>query len=204
MNHAGRLVLLLALAAAWGARADEPPVPPADTARITDDALRGAGGRVAVNQAAGIGNTQANLAAIAANGAPSISAVQQPPEATALDAVRGRAAGARVDAHAFAGGSGLLAVNQAAGSGNAQLNLFAVGAGAPADVRLSALDDAALAAVAAPPSTGTTPPPPSAPRTAVIADGAFRGDRGVLQVNQTAGVGNASTNAIVLSLGSTP
>jgi hypothetical protein len=34
----------------------------------------------------------------------------------------------------------------------------------------------------------------------VIADDAFRGSQGVVQVNQTAGVGNSSANAIVIQL----
>lgn len=224
------LALLLAPCVAW---ATEPPttpadptappaepVPPAvDQARIGDNAVRGASGRIAVNQAAGIGNVQANLAAIALSpqgiGRAHAQARQQP--ASAAD--RSRTARVRIDGDAFAGSHGALAVNQVAGSGNAQANLFVVGqspfggasaaaviAGLPgsAPTDIAPADDAALAAVAGEPtpeSTDTIAPI----RRARIADGAFRGSQGVVQVNQTAGVGNFSTNAIVLQLpGGTP
>ena len=69
---------------------------------------------------------------------------------------------------------------------------------------VAGVDDAALAGVAGDTTSGGAQPT-SRPREAFIADDAFRGSQGVVQVNQTAGVGNASTNAIVLQLpGGTP
>ena len=110
-----------------------------------------------------------------------------------------------IEGQAAAGTGGRIAVNQAAGTGNAQANLFAIGQlGSPAVALVAGVDDAALAGVAGDTTSGGAQPT-SRPREAFIADDAFRGSQGVVQVNQTAGVGNASTNAIVLQLpGGTP
>lgn len=176
-----------------------------DRAVVQEQAGAGTSGRMAVNQAAGSGNAQANLAAIAVTADGGIGVVglqaRQRPTAGALD----RAAAAHVQDGAFAGSSGLLSVNQVAGSGNAQTNLFAIGQLATAAVApFTGVDDAALAAIAGDTSSEGAEAP-SRPREARIAEGAFRGSQGVVQVNQTAGVGNASTNAIVLQLpGGTP
>jgi hypothetical protein len=171
-----------------------------DTAVITGNAGQDISGRSAINEAAGQGNTQANLAALALaeRGSIDLRAQQQPQPAP--PGMR-RDASVRIDANALSGTRGLLSVNQVAGSGNAQLNLFALG---NTDVAIAApaLDDAALAAVAADPNPNSTVGADASPRLrqAVIADDAFRGSQGVVQVNQTAGVGNFSTNAIVLQL----
>ena len=179
-----------------------------DAASIGDDTGRRLAGRGAINLAAGSGNAQANLAAIALSpggqGLITLQAQQSMPMLPAQRAgLRERDASARIDGHAFADSIGLLSVNQVAGSGNAQLNLFALG-NSDADAAFAAgglagLDDATLAAVAGKQPTGETETP-SGLRHAVIADDAFRGSQGVVQVNQTAGVGNFSTNAIVLQL----
>ena len=171
-----------------------------DQARIGHGAAAGLDGRAAINQASGIGNVQANLAAIAlAEGGQGRFDLQARQHAQGGD--RQRSASARIDGHAFADASGVLSLNQAAGSGNAQLNLFAIGHGdaMAAAGLIAGLDDTALAAVA---GDNRTEGAGSAPlvRTATIGPDAFRGSQGVVQVNQTAGVGNASVNAIVLQL----
>ena len=192
------------LAAALVLSALAAPAAADDRAVIEGQAAAGTGGRIAVNQAAGTGNAQANLAAIAiADGGTGLVGLQarQQPTAGALD----RAASAKLRDGAFSASQGLLSVNQVAGSGNAQANLFAIGQlGSPAVALVAGVDDAALAGVAGDTTSGGAQPT-SRPREAFIADDAFRGSQGVVQVNQTAGVGNASTNAIVLQLpGGTP
>ena len=186
-------------------------VVPSDAASIGDDAGRDLEGRGAINLAAGNGNAQANLAAIAlsagGHGATALRIRQDVQMSPAqLAELRQRDASARIDGNAFAGSTGLLSVNQVAGSGNAQLNVFALGnAGAAiAASGPAGLDDAALAAVAGGnPTEGAEAP--HGLRQVEIADGAFHGSQGVVQVNQTAGVGNVSANAIVLQLpGGTP
>ncbi len=194
-----------------GADADAPGT---DVASIGDDAGRSLAGRGALNLAAGSGNAQANLAAIALSSSGdaliTLQARQrtqlQPAELAQLAELRERDASARIDGRAFADSVGLLSVNQVAGSGNAQLNVFALGNAdaAIAASGLAGLDDATLATVAGNnPTEGTETP--FGLRHVVIADDAFHGSRGVVQVNQSAGVGNFSTNAIVLQLpGGTP
>ncbi len=209
MNFAGTAlsILLLVSGPAWAS--DDTPL---DQAVIEGAAVSGAQGRIAVNQAAGTGNAQANLGALATSdgglGLVGVHAAQKP--GAASPALRERDAAARIQHGAFSGSQGVLSVNQIAGSGNAQANLFMVGQGPQGVVAagvhgISGIDDAALADVAGDANTTEGAVVPSWRREAVIADDAFRGSQGVVQVNQTAGVGNSSTNAIVLQLpGGTP
>ena len=200
-------ILLLVSGAAWAS--DDAPL---DQAVIEGAAVTGAQGRIAVNQAAGTGNAQANLGALATSdgglGLVGVHAAQQPGATT--PAMRERDAAARIQHGAFSGSQGVLSVNQVAGSGNAQANLFMVGQGPQGVVAagvhgIAGIDDAALADVAGDANSTEGAVVPSWRREAVIADDAFRGSQGVVQVNQTAGVGNSSTNAIVLQLpGGTP
>lgn len=171
-----------------------------DRTHVHDGAATGLSGRSAINLAAGTGNAQANLAAIAvAAGTAGQARLDATQRTTAGD--RQRAAHAGIEGQAFAGSHGLLSLNQAAGSGNAQLNLFAIGDGTAVSAMrdIAGLDDTALAAVTGDTATEGAAAPPAI-REARIDSGAFRGSQGVVQVNQTAGVGNASTNAIVLQL----
>lgn len=206
----GLAACLLATAICSDARADEPTAPAgSDRARIAD-AARGVDGRAAINQTAGVGNAQANLAAFALSpdglALASLHAGQRSADTDIeTDDARiasGRAASARIDTHAFTDSRGLLQLNQSAGTGNRQLNAFALSNGRIATgIVVAGLDDAALASVAGA-TTDDAYSANAAPslREAVIADDAFRGGQGVLQLNQTAGTGNASVNAIVLQL----
>lgn len=196
------LVVLLPGRAEEAPATDAPAV--AERARIADDVGRRASGRIAINQAAGTGNAQVNLAALAfAPDGAGIALLQSRQAVQVHD--RNRDASARIEGHAFLTSEGLLSINQAAGAGNAQANLIAVGqgdagfAGLALSLSVTGLDDAALAAIAGDtaPEGGATAPPL---REAVIAGAAMRESRGVVQVNQTAGVGNRSANAIVLLL----
>jgi hypothetical protein len=199
-----RLLCLLALAVAGTVHA----APPADRAHIGDAAARDAQGRIALNQAAGHGNAQANVAAIALSSEAGLIRLDIGQQTTAGDAARD--ASARLDAQALSGTRGLLSINQVAGSGNAQANTFGLGRADLASGALSlaqhveGLGDAALAAIAgnAPVDAAAAPAPL---REAVISGDALRGSQGVVQLNQTAGTGNRAANAIVLLLpGSAP
>jgi hypothetical protein len=205
-----RLALALAgLVAISPGRAGEAPAtdpPPAvvDRARIGDDSGRRASGRIAINQAAGTGNAQANLAAIAfAPDGAGFAVLQSRQAVQAGD--RGRDASARIDGRAFLTSDGLLSINQAAGAGNAQTNLIAIGQGDAALAGLglvqgiAGLEDAVLASIAGDAAVEDVASAPPL-REAVIAGNALRESRGVVQINQTAGVGNRSANAIVLLL----
>lgn len=193
-----RLALLAVLAMPLLAQAQS-----LDASRIDGQAARGAQGLVAVNLAAGAGNAQTNLQAIAIadRGAGTVLALQR---VDAGSADPHRDAQARLGGDAFGGMTGVLAINQAAGSANAQANLLAVGPNALAGF-VQQVDDLALAGSAAPADPAAMSVAPSALREARIDPGAIASPQGVVQINQTAGVGNASANAIVLQLpGGTP
>lgn len=176
----------------------------AQSAHAVIDAGVGANsqGRIAVNQAAGAGNAQANLAALA-HAQEGLGLADTHSDQRATNTRRAVAADAAIGGGAFDGVSGALSLNQAAGDSNLQLNTLSIGSGGASLVALA--DDAALADTA---TTGTSTERTATAtpdRRAVIDLDAFRGSQGVVQVNQTAGVGNLSTNAIVLQLpGSTP
>src|SRR5690606_6725606 len=98
---------------------------------------------------------------------------------------------AGIHGNAFSGGSGVLGVNQGAGAANQQINSFRVGAG----VRPESLDDSGLAQATA----GSSYPSAAGPhgageRQVEIDDQAFADSRGVVQLNQAAGVGNRMVN----------
>lgn len=197
-----RALPLLALLAAAPVAATGPTPPPRDHARIDANAALASQGRIAVNQAAGSGNAQANLAALAvANGGGVGVVAVDAQQSVAQGGGTGRDLAAVIGAGAFGAAQGLVSVNQAAGSGNAQTNLFALaqGTGLPATGGVG-LDDSVLAAVAGAPLSPASTWDASAPRHVEIADTAFAGGQGVVQVNQTAGVGNQSSNAVVLQL----
>jgi hypothetical protein len=195
--------LLLVSLGAGPVHAVEPhgPAPGShDQAVIDGRAGTNGHGRLAVNMAAGAGNAQANLAAMAGIGdGPGFASIEYLQRPGATD--RQAHATARIEDGAFGGGRGLVGVNQVAGSGNAQANVFLAGQGVAlhGDGPGFAGDDV-LAATAGDPTPIDPHHAPAWRREAVIADDAFRGSQGVVQVNQTAGVGNNSANAIVIQL----
>src|SRR5690242_493869 len=90
------------------------------------------------------------------------------------------------------GQPGCFRVNQASGSANAQANVIAIGIGADADALAeSVLSSTASGIAPASVSRGTI-------REAAISDSAFRGARGLVQVNQSAGSGNRTANHFAL------
>lgn len=149
-------------------------------------------GNVMLNQAAGDWQQQSNNRAIAVGhqAGTAVNVEQRldslPPPAA------GRDSQALIEGDAFSRGSGLLGINQGAGLGNQQINAVRLQQG----VAAQSLDDSALA-------QATTLSPPSGTaesltgdRTVVTDDRAFAGSRGVVQLNQSAGVGNQSANGL--------
>lgn len=164
----------------------------ADRSRIDMQAASGSSGRLAVNQASGVGHAQANVMAVASGRAAEASArVLQ--AAHNADTVRNAAS--TIESGAFTGFQGALALNQAAGANTLQANILVI---APRD-GFSATDDRVLEQVVpgAPPTEGAGSAP-EVSREARIDASAFRGASGVLQVNQSAGVGNSAANAVVV------
>lgn len=190
----GLLLLVLSPLAAGQSR---------DETRVDGQAASGISGVASLNLAAGTGNAQTTLRAIAIGDVALARAFGvQAVDTHGVDVTRD--AKAVITDSALGNVTGVVGLNQAAGGANAQANLIAIGTNAGVTFAQT-VDESALAATAAPSSATTTNPTPAGSREARIDAGAIAAPTGVLQINQTAGVGNASTNAIVLQLpGGTP
>lgn len=167
-------------------------------------ALRDAQGSVAVNLAAGDLNSQSNLRAFATG-----------TDAQAWIGARQRALGNQADAptqaqasiagDVLAGAHGLVSINQASGTANTQLNAVAA---ALANQGIRETTDGSLSAAVSASAETQPGSEPGAPgqgtRSVSVAAGAMQGFRGVLQLNQTAGSGNATGNILSLSVSELP
>lgn len=170
---------------------------------IDGNALSNVRGRFAVNMAAGDSNAQTNAGAMAigldGGTAAALVGVHQATgwiRATAPDLSI-----AVIGGSAFANSSGAVSVNQTSGVGNTQANGMAVAVG----FDVEAASESVLAATAS--GVGLAGPARGANMKAVsISDSAFRGSRGLVQINQSAGSGNSTANnfAFQLQLGAKP
>jgi hypothetical protein len=194
MKRAALVVVMCAvpLFAATRVWAANPPTV-VNAASLSGSVLAAGRGVAAVNEAAGQGNVQANSDAIA-NGGQARARVHQ--------RLTGTAAGAAADSaslrgEAFARFSGILNVNQAAGSDNLEANTVTVGRSLH---RLS-LDQ--LTRIA-PPVKQINHAPLSASaggrRTVTVADNALKGVTGIAQVSQAAGSENSLSNSVTLNI----
>ena len=193
-------LLLLLAAAPWATRADDYSGMLAylDVARIDGHALAGANGAIAVNQAAGDLNVQANLRGIAKGDRTDVAIntrqLQQgnrvlsgPLQATAF-----------IGGDALAGASGIASINQASGIANTTLNVVSA---TLARQGIRETDDTALAAEGSALAGGrddTGRGVATGTRSAGVASTALRGFDGVLQLNQIAGNGNDTANVLGL------
>ena len=167
---------------------------------IGDDVLVGASGAIAVNLAAGDLNQQANLRSIAVGeGAQASTAALQRSQGdmgTAPDH-----AIAVISGNALQGAGGLASINQASGTGNAELNAVTValaqrGIRETPDALLASADfaSAGVQAISEPGAAGTQT------REVGVDGSALQGFDGVLQLNQAAGAGNATENRLMISV----
>jgi hypothetical protein len=148
-------------------------------------------GNFNVNQAAGDQTQQTNTRAIAiGTHAQATTQVHQRLDSAANPAM---SATARIGGSSFSNGNGVLGVNQSAGANNQMANVMRVGISA----QPQSIDDSALSQqnVALLPNSGATGAPTGS-RQVVTSDQAFTGSRGVIQVNQSAGVGNRMANTL--------
>lgn len=148
-------------------------------------------GVMMINQAAGSGQQQSNVRVISVGDAPaarisiSQSRAEIAPGAEALDAT------ANIQGNAFSHGAGVLGINQSAGAGNQHINAFRIELGSMPE----SLDDSGLAQSAALSSANSgAVVPQTGNRQVEIDDQAFSGSTGVVQLNQSAGVGNRTVN----------
>ena len=172
--------------------------------RIADRAFGGANGAIAINMAAGDFNQQANLRSMAVgqSATASAGALQRSQASQATAPVH---ASAVISGNAFQGASGLVSINQASGAANAELNAVAValaqrGIRETPDELLSSTGfaSAGLQATAEPGAARTQT------RGVGVEGSALQGFDGVLQLNQAAGMGNATENRLLISTQGSP
>lgn len=182
-------LFLLALLGSSTAFAD-PGAAVISNANLQDSGSRYTG-NFNVNQAAGDQTQQTNTRAIAiGTHAQATTVVRQRLDTAADPSIN---ATARIGGSSFSNGNGVLGVNQSAGANNQMANVMRVGISA----RPQSIDDSALSQqnVALLPNSGATGTPTGS-RQVVTSDQAFTGSRGVIQVNQSAGVGNRMANTL--------
>lgn len=148
-------------------------------------------GNVSLNQASGDQQQQVNIRAIAiGTETRTTTSVTQKLNTPADPSLNARAT---IGGNSFSNGSGVIGINQSAGANNQMVNAVRVGISA----QPQGIDDSALSQqnVALLPDSGTASPA-SGSRQIVTNDQAFTGSRGVVQLNQSAGVGNRMANTL--------
>jgi hypothetical protein len=187
MNSAFKTLLCCLASAALHVAAQSDTAPAHNTV-LGQGAFAGSSGRLATNMASGSNNLQSNHAAIAVG--PNASAVVDVQTSFA-----GRSAvdpnaqyNARIESQSLAGTSGLISINQVSGSSNAQTNLMTLVIGEP----IGAVGDGQLSRAAPSARAGGMAPGARTQPVVALAPDALVGSRGVVQINQIAGGGNAS------------
>ena len=186
-----RFLLLLALLGCTGVMADS-GVRSMNNAAIQDSGTQYRG-NFSVNQAAGDRQQQTNVRAIAiGTEAGATTSIQQTITTPANPSM---GATANIGGTSFSNGNGVLGVNQGTGANNQMANAMRISIGAAPQ----AIDDSALSQqnVALLPNSGATGTA-NGSRQVVTSDQAFTGSRGVIQVNQSAGVGNRMANTLTI------
>ncbi|PCE27816.1 hypothetical protein BWP39_04730 [Paraburkholderia acidicola] len=158
------------------------------------DAGAGVGmtGAVTVNEAAGLDNAQANQLTITSG---NVVAVDNASAQSASVAAKVTSTTASIGSNAFSNSSGALMINQSAGAGNLQRNSVQVGTAAPG---VETVSDRELSVTAAKNGGQGLSIGVHSVREATISNDAFKNVNGIVQINQTAGAGNATANSFVL------
>ncbi|HZZ11228.1 MAG TPA: hypothetical protein VFE79_11115 [Paraburkholderia sp.] len=162
------------------------------TSTIANGAGAGVTGAFTVNETAGIDNAQVNQVTVSTG---AVIANDNASLQTASVAAKVTTARASIEANAFSNTSGAVLVNQSAGAGNLQRNSTQLGTAA---LGVETVSDGELSATA--PKNGSLGQPSGAygVREANISGNAFKNVSGIVQINQTAGAGNATANSFVL------
>ena len=201
MSQPGQPLSLLARAAFAAACAFTfaPPAAHAQTvpqvsadATIAPGAAANVHGALTVNETAGLDNAQANQMTITNGGA---AANDNASAQGATVAAKVTAARAAIEGNAFSSTSGAVMLNQSAGAGNLQQNSVQLGTAA---LGIEAVGDGVLSATAANNGGQGRAVAPQGVREASISSDAFKNVNGIVQINQTAGAGNATANSFVL------
>lgn len=148
-------------------------------------------GNLMMNQAAGDQQQQINSRAIAIGSEASATGSITQKITTPAD--RSMNASSSIGGNSFSNGNGALGVNQSAGANNQMINAMRISvSAAPQSIDDSALSQQNVALLPNSGATGTS----QGSRQVVTSDQAFTGSRGVIQVNQSAGVGNRMANTL--------
>lgn len=184
-----RSLLVLAMFCSCAALADSSS-PVVDQAVINSSG-QNYQGNFSINQAAGDQQQQVNGRVIAiGTDAQATGQYRQSIDTRADPARNARSA---IEGTAFSNGSGILGVNQSSGANNQQINAVRLGISAsPQSIDDSVLSQQNVALLQGSGTAGHTP----GNRQVATSDQAFTGSRGVVQLNQSAGVGNQSVNAL--------
>jgi len=171
------------------------PAEPRTNAQIQESGQHYSG-NLMLNQAAGNGMQQANVRVINI-GELSRSAVQvqQAMSSIAPESV-GLNAAAQIEGASFSQGHGALGVNQSSGLANQSINVFRLTLSAMPEN----MDDSILSQNAAPTMNSDAVVPQQGERRVETDDRAFAGSSGVVQLNQSAGVGNRTANNLNISV----
>ena len=148
-------------------------------------------GNLSVNQAAGDLQQQANARAFAIGQSASATTEIRQRLHTIVDPSFD--AQSNIQGNSFSHGNGALGVNQSAGASNQQANALRISISAqPQSIDDSVLMQQNVALL------NNSDPTDSAPgyRQVTTSDQAFTGSRGVIQLNQSAGVGNRMANTL--------
>lgn len=163
----------------------------ADNNAVINSSGVGYQGNLNVNQAAGDLQQQANTRAIAiGTDASATTRINQKLRTQVDPAMNARSS---IQGNAFSNGNGALGVNQSAGAANQQANAMRLTISAqPLSMDDSALSQQNVALVKGSDSAGPT----LGNRQVNTDDQAFTGSRGLIQLNQSAGVGNRMGNTL--------
>lgn len=167
--------------------------------RIDGTVMAGSRGAIALNMAAGDLNQQANLRAIAVGTHSQATVdVRQRSIDDLYDAPVG--ASATIGGSALSGAGGIVSINQASGSGNAEFNAVSL---VLAEQGIRETPDGLLSSSVSASAERQTVPGPAgrtASRNVAVEATALRGFEGVMQLNQIAGSANETGNVLTLSV----
>ena len=182
MNRALLLFALLGSASAM-----------ADNTAVVNNSGQQYEGVLSINQAAGNQQQMSNSRAVALGGQATNADIQNlngkvDPSLNAKAAIQGSS---------FTNGNGVLGINQSAGANNQSVNAVRISLNpGPQSIDDSVLLQQNTTTLAT--DSGLTPTTGS--RLVVTSDQAFTGSRGVIQVNQSAGVGNRVANTLGITI----
>ncbi|MGZ0718694.1 adhesin [Pseudomonas palleroniana] len=148
-----------------------------------------------VNQAAGDQQQLSNNVAISVGrNTQSNLTITQKNNGVPVD--RSLNANAAIQGNSFSNGNGALSVNQSAGAQNQMINAVRISVNAGPQ----SIDDSVMSQQNVTLATDSGLTSTTGSRQVVTSDQAFTGSRGVVQVNQSAGVGNRVANTLNLRL----